>query len=106
MHQEPVYVDPYGAPPVLNGREPEAVAIVARYRVIIFCSQPKPRALHRLYHASGPNFIWDARKEGSEIGGHVSVDLLASDQIEVQVDPMLLVPELAFYGSGGLLCLF
>jgi hypothetical protein len=43
---------------------------------------------------------------GSKVSGHVGVDLLASDQVEVYVDPVLLVPELAFYGPGGLLCPF
>src|SRR5215208_6954146 len=105
MHQKPVYVDPNGASPVLDRGEPEAVAVVAGHGVVVRCSQPESGVLHGFDHVLRPAFVRDARKQGNEVGGRVDVDLPASDQIEVQVDAVLLVPELAFYGSGGLLCL-
>src|SRR5215203_4262450 len=96
-HEQPVYVDPHRSPPVPRREEGEAVPIVARYGSEALDRKAEARILQGVNHASRPPFVGDGRVQGHEVGCDVDLEGTTRGEVEVQVDAMLLVPELLVY---------
>ena len=64
VHENPVYVQPYRTPPVRDGREPQAVYVVAWHRRDAFVGEAKPVVFQRVDQAFGPLLVGDAGEQG------------------------------------------
>src|SRR5215217_5571324 len=104
LREEPVDIDPDRSAPVPGREEREAVAIIAGHGRDAFVRETKARVLQRAHHAPRSLFIWYSREEGDEVGRDVRVDQPLCDEIEVQVDRVLRVPELLVHRTGRPLC--
>jgi hypothetical protein len=93
VHEKPVYVQPEGSPPVLHGREPEATHVIAQCRRDVLVGEAEPVVFEGVYYTLGPRLAGDAGEQGQEVRGEVDVYRPVGDEVVVDVDAALLVPE-------------
>src|SRR5918998_1392577 len=72
-HEKPVYVQPHRPPPVRDGREAEAVYVVARHRRYAFVGEAEPVVLQGIDQAFGPLLVGDAGEQGREVRGEIDL---------------------------------
>src|SRR5215212_4943132 len=101
-HEQPVYVDPHRSLPVAGREEGEPVPVVAGHRCEALVRKAEARVLQGVNHASRPPFVGDGRVQGHEVGRDVDLEGTTRGEVEVQVDAVLLVPELLVHRTGRL----